>query len=69
MKARLLFSAGGVGLLYLLVGSLPLVAMPPVPEKEKLATEDLTQLETEISLTSVENQVKTPAIGELYQIR
>ena len=66
MKARLLFSAGGIGLLYLLVGSLPLAAMPPVADKETLATEDLQQLETEISLnTSVENPVTSPAIDEL----
>ena len=66
MKARLLFSAGGIGLLYLLVGSLPLAAMPPVADKETLATEDLQQLETEISLnTSVENQVTSTAIDEL----
>ncbi|XZN90376.1 MAG: iron uptake porin [Microcoleus sp.] len=65
MKARLLFRAGGIGLLYLLVGTLPLAAMAPVAEKETLATEELKPLETEISLTSVENQVKSPGIGEL----
>jgi hypothetical protein len=41
MKARLLFRAGGIGLLYLIVGSLPLAAMAPVAEKETLATEEL----------------------------
>lgn len=66
MKGRLLFSAGGIGLLYLLVGSLPLAAMPPVAEKETLATEELKQLETEISpAQTVDNQVKSPGIGEL----
>lgn len=66
MKGRLLFSAGGIGLLYLLVGSLPLAAMPPVAEKETLATEELKQLETEISQAqTVDNQVKIPGIGEL----
>ena len=66
MKGRLLFSAGGIGLLYLLVGSLPLAAMPPVAEKETLATEELKQLETEISQDqTVDNQVTIPGIGEL----
>ncbi|WP_236504453.1 iron uptake porin, partial [Tychonema sp. BBK16] len=66
MKPHLLLSAGGIGLLYLLVGSLPLAAMPIAPEKETLATEKLTESQTEISLnTSVENPVEIPGIEEL----
>ena len=67
MKAHLLFSASGIGLVYLLVGSLPLAAMPLVPEKHTLGTEELKQLETEISLdtSSVDNAVKIPGIDEL----
>ncbi|MFS8118880.1 MAG: hypothetical protein ACMG55_10370, partial [Microcoleus sp.] len=61
MKASLLFSAGGVGLLYLLVGSLPLAAMPHVPEKETLGAQELTKIQAEISLnTTVENQAEIP---------
>ncbi|MCY7385927.1 MAG: iron uptake porin [Microcoleus sp. CAN_BIN18] len=61
MKASLLFSAGGVGLLYLLVGSLPLAAMPHVAEKETLGAQELTKIQAEISLnTTVENQAKIP---------
>ncbi|MBD0310664.1 MAG: iron uptake porin, partial [Microcoleus sp. T1-bin1] len=67
MKAHLLFSASGIGLVYLLVGSLPLAAMPLVPEKQTLGTEGLKELETEISLntSSVDNPVKIPGIDEL----
>ncbi|MEG4799637.1 iron uptake porin [Microcoleus sp. ARI1-B5] len=66
MKAHLLFSAGAVGLLYILAGSLPLAAMPPVAEKETLGTEDLKESEAKISLnTTVENQVKAPETSEL----
>ncbi|MEG4166243.1 MULTISPECIES: iron uptake porin [unclassified Microcoleus] len=67
MKPHLLFSAGGIGLLYLLVGSLPLAAMPLVPEKQTLGTEGLKELETEISLntSSVDNPVKIPGIDEI----
>ena len=66
MKPHLLLSAGGIGLLYLLVGSLPLAAMPVAAEKETLATEKSKELQTEISLnTSVENFVEIPGRGEL----
>src|SRR4028118_813589 len=67
MKAHLLFSASGIGLVYLLVGSLPLAAMPLVPEKQTLGTEGLKELETEVSLntSSVDNPVKIPGIDEL----
>src|ERR687886_1996994 len=67
MKAHLLFSASGIGLVYLLVGSLPLAAMPLVPEKQTLGTEGLKELETEVSLntSSVDNRVKIPEIDEL----
>src|SRR4028119_1947187 len=67
MKAHLLFSASGIGLVYLLVGSLPLAAMPLVPEKQTLNTEGLKELETEISLntSSVDNPVKISGIDEL----
>ena len=67
MKAHLLFSASGIGLVYLLVGSLPLAAMPLVPEKQTLGTEGLKELETEISLntSSVDNPVKIAGIDEL----
>ena len=67
MKAHLLFSASGIGLVYLLVGSLPLAAMPLVPEKQTLGTEEVKELETEISLntSSVDNSVKIPGIDEL----
>ena len=67
MKAHLLFSASGIGLVYLLVGSLPLAAMPLVPEKQTLGTEGLKELETEISLntSSVDNSVNIPGIDEL----
>ncbi|MBE9185087.1 iron uptake porin [Microcoleus sp. LEGE 07076] len=69
MKAHLLLSAGGVGLLYLLVGSLPLAAMPPVADRETLSTQDLKESEAKISLnTTVKNPVKTPKISELKQI-
>ncbi len=61
MKASLLFSAGGIGLLYLLVGSLPLAAMPPVAEKETLSAQELTKIQAEISPnTTVENQATIP---------
>src|SRR4028119_947974 len=67
MKAHLLLSASGIGLVYLVVGSLPLAAMPLVPEKQTLNTEELKELETEISLntSSVDNPVKIPGIDEL----
>src|SRR4028118_254028 len=67
MKAHLLFSASGIGLVYLLVGSLPLASMPLVPEKQTLGTEGLKELETEISLhtSSVDNPVKISGIDEL----
>ena len=68
MKASLLFSAGGVSLLYLLVGSLPLAAMPHVAEKETLGAQELTKIQAEISLnTTVENQVKIPETSESKQ--
>ena len=66
MKPRLLLSAGGIGLLYLLVGSLPLAAMPIASEKETLATEKLKVSQTEISLnTNLKNSAEIPGIGEL----
>ena len=66
MKPHLLFSASGIGLLYLLVGSLPLAAMPIAPEKETLATEKLKASQTEISLnTNFENPAEISGIGEL----
>ncbi|MEG4503278.1 iron uptake porin [Microcoleus sp. F6_B4] len=66
MKAHLLFSAGAVGLLYILASSLPLAAMPPVAEKESLGTEELKESEAKISLnTTVENHVKAPETSEL----
>jgi len=67
MKTHLLFSASGIGLVYLLVGSLPLAAMPLVPEKQTLGTEGLKELETEISLntSSVDNPVQISGIDEL----
>ena len=66
MKPHLLFSASGIGLLYLLVGSLPLAAMPIASEKETLVTEKLKASQTEISLnTSFENPAEIPGIGEL----
>ncbi|MBE9092679.1 iron uptake porin [Tychonema sp. LEGE 07203] len=69
MKPHLLFSAGGVGLLYLLVGSLPLAAMPPAAQKETLSTQDLKESEAKISLnTTVENPVKIPETSKLKQI-
>ncbi|MGB3266981.1 MAG: iron uptake porin [Microcoleus sp.] len=70
MKAHLLLSAGGVGLLYLLIGSLPLAAMPPAAQKETLSTtQDIKESEAKVSLnTTVENQVKTPETSELKQI-
>ncbi|MEG4106243.1 iron uptake porin [Microcoleus sp. S13_C5] len=65
MKAHLLFSAGAVGLLYILASSLPLAAMPPA-EKKTLGTEELKESEAKISLnTTVENQVKAPERSEL----
>ncbi|MEG4806684.1 iron uptake porin [Microcoleus sp. F8-D3] len=65
MKAHLLFSAGAVGLLYILAGSLPLAAMPPA-EKKTLGTEELKESEAKTSLnTTVENQVKAPETSEL----
>ncbi|MEG4210756.1 iron uptake porin [Microcoleus sp. S13_B4] len=65
MKAHLLFSAGAVGLLYILAGSLPLAAMPPA-EKKILGSEELKESEAKISLnTTVENHVKAPEISEL----
>ena len=65
MKPHLLFSASGIGLLYLLVGSLPLAAMPIASEKETLATEKLKASQTEISLnTNFEKSDVIPG-GEL----
>ncbi|MGB7891132.1 MAG: iron uptake porin [Microcoleus sp.] len=65
MKAHLLFSAGAVGLLYILACSLPLAAMPPA-EKKTLGSEELKESEAKISLnTTVENQVKAPETSEL----
>ncbi|MEG3928742.1 iron uptake porin [Microcoleus sp. D3_18a_C4] len=65
MKAHLLFSAGAVGLLYILASSLPLAAMPPA-EKKTLGTEELKESEAKISLnTTVENQVKAPETSDL----
>ena len=66
MKANLLFSAGGVGLLFIVASSLPVAAMPPVAEKETLITADLQESEAKISLnTTVENPVKIPETSEL----
>ncbi len=66
MKPHLLFSVSGIGLLYLLVGSLPLAAMPIVANQETLGTQELKELQTEISLnTSVENPAKIPGTHEL----
>lgn len=69
MKKHLLFSAGAVGLFYILAASLPLAAMPPVAEKETSGTQDLKESEAKISLnTTVENQqVKIPETSELKQ--
>lgn len=69
MKTRLLFSAGAVGLFYILAASLPLAAMPPAAEKETSGTQDLKESEAKISLnTTVENQqVKIPETSELKQ--
>ncbi|AFZ09452.1 cyanobacterial porin [Oscillatoria nigro-viridis PCC 7112] len=65
MKAHLLFSAGAVGLVYILAGSLPLAAMPPA-EKKILGSEELKESEAKISLnTTVENHVKAPETSEL----
>ncbi|MEG4215624.1 iron uptake porin [Microcoleus sp. Pol14C6] len=65
MKTHLLFSAGAVGLLYILASSLPLAAMPPADQKT-LGTEELKESEAKISLnTTVENQVKAPETSEL----
>jgi hypothetical protein len=65
VKAHLLFTAGAVGLLYILAGSLPLAAMPPA-EKEILGSEELKEPEAKISLnTTVENHVKAPETSEL----
>jgi len=69
VKRHLLFSAGGAGLLYLLVASLPLAAMPPVAERETLSTQDLKESEDKISLnTTVENPLKIPETSEVKQI-
>src|SRR4028118_560186 len=67
MKAHLLFSASGIGLVYLPCGSPPLAAMPLVAEKQTLGTEEVKELKTEISLntSSVDNPVKIPGIDEL----
>ena len=69
MKTRLLFSAGAVGLFYILAASLPLAAMPPAAERETSGTQDLKESEAKISLnTTVENQqVKIPETSELKQ--
>ena len=68
MKASLLFSAGAVGLFYILAASLPLAAMTPVAEKETLGTQDLKESEAKISLNAtVENQVKIPETSESKQ--
>ncbi|MEG4317401.1 MULTISPECIES: iron uptake porin [unclassified Microcoleus] len=68
MKTRLLFSAGAVGLFYILAASLPLAAMTPVVEKETLGTQDLKESEAKISpVTTVENQVKLPETSESKQ--
>ncbi|MEG4022759.1 iron uptake porin [Microcoleus sp. S13C4] len=65
MKAHLLFSAGAVGLLYILAGSLPLAAMPPA-EKKILGSEELKESEAKVRLnTTVENHVKAPETSEL----
>ncbi|MEG5056867.1 iron uptake porin [Microcoleus sp. A2-C5] len=69
MKTHLLFSAGGAGLLYLLVASLPLAAMPPVADQETLSTQDLKESDDKISLnTTVENPLKIPETSEFKQI-
>ncbi len=69
MKVHQLFSASGVGLLYLLIASLPLAAMPPVAEKETLGTQELKESEANFSLnTSVENQVKISETSELKEV-
>ncbi len=68
MKASLLFSAGAVGLFYILAASLPLAAMTPVAAKETLGTQDLKESEAKISLNAtVENQVKIPETSESKQ--
>ena len=65
MKAHLLFSAGAVGLLYILASSLPLAAMPAA-EKKILGSEELKESEAKISLnTTVENHVQAPETSEL----
>ncbi|WP_373538189.1 iron uptake porin [Microcoleus sp.] len=69
MKTHLLFSAGGAGLLYLLVGSLPLAAMPPIADRETLSTQDFKESDDKISLnTTVENPLKIPETSEFKQI-
>ncbi|MBE9162484.1 hypothetical protein [Tychonema sp. LEGE 06208] len=69
MKTHLLFSAGGAGLLYLLVGSLPLAAMPPIADRETLSTQDFKESDDKISLnTTVENPLKIPQTSEFKQI-
>jgi hypothetical protein len=69
VKVHLLFSAGGVGLLYLLIACLPLAAMPPVADQETLTTQDLKESDDQTSLnTTVENQVKIPETSEVKQI-
>jgi len=65
VKAHLLFSAGAVGLLYILASSLPLAAMPAA-EKKILGSEELKESEAKISLnTTVENHVQAPETSEL----
>ncbi|MEG3900069.1 MULTISPECIES: iron uptake porin [unclassified Microcoleus] len=68
MKAHLLFSAGTVGLLYILAGSLPLSAMPIIAEKETVGTQELKEKESEAKTSlnkTVENPVKLPETSKL----
>lgn len=68
MKTRLIFSAGALGLFYVVAACFPLAAMTPVAEKETLGTQDLKESHAKISLkTTVENQVNIPETSELKQ--
>ena len=67
MKARLLFSSGALGLLYILASSLPLAAMPAIPDKEKLSTQELKESDANISLNT--NVEKDLAISETSDLK
>ncbi len=66
MKAHLLFSSGALGLLYILASSLPLAAMPAVPNQEKLTTQELKESDANISLnTTVEKDLALSETSDL----